>query len=275
VFFDGRGAPCLYLQDEAAIITLANGEPITFYGTPWHPLIGGIFQYNQEDSGTGAGTPPGPSHWGAAGEAAHVVLCHGPPRYILDSVDSKKGAPIKLAGRAVGGAHLLAKLRSVQPAVMAFGHVHAEQGLQHLRWTKDAEARQYRKDIKAAFANDTPLPDPPPGMPRKRRVVRGDDLSDVGAGVLLDPAPLAALEADLRNTLFVNAANLNATTPLVQHGVRYDADSQRLLLLRPGVSRAERKPLRQLRPPIVVRVFPGRGTPAVLLPLGIERFPEW
>ncbi len=32
---EARGGPCMYLQDEAAVITLANGERITFYGTPW------------------------------------------------------------------------------------------------------------------------------------------------------------------------------------------------------------------------------------------------
>jgi hypothetical protein len=293
------GAPCMYLQDEAAVITLHSGETITIYGTPWHPLIGGIFQYDPADptcSGMAGPLVVEPrlgavrdrlcASWGAAGDAADVVLSHGPPKYILDSVSSTKKV---VEGEPVGCPHMLARLRAVRPAVVAFGHVHANQGLAHLAWTKTAAATRHRKAGRDALAADEAWPEHPEGAPHTRRTVRGEDLSDVAAGAAaftgvaapgrLTAEEVAALQADLQRTLFVNAANMNATTPLVQHGIRVlqlPGGAFRVALTAEAAKpRDERKGLRSLRPPVVVRVFPGGGgARAVLVPLGVRRFPE-
>jgi Icc-related predicted phosphoesterase len=295
------GAPCMYLQDEAAVITLHSGERITIYGTPWHPVVGGLFEYDPKDPDMCGKSPlvkEPVKHavkdrlcesWGAAGDAADVVLCHGPPKYILDSVGSTKKC---IEGEAVGCEHMLKRLRAVRPAVVAFGHVHANQGLRHLRWTMTKEATAYRKSGKDALAAGEAWPARPGDVPRSRRTVRGDDLSDVAAGAAtftgeqnaerLTPAQQVAMEADLARTLFVNAACMNATTPLVQHGIRVielPGDVFRVELTAESLKRAaqppeERKSLRSLRPPIVVRVYPGAGARAEVVPLGVERFPE-
>ena len=113
-----------------------------------------------------------------------------------------------------------------------------------------------------------------------RRIAWGRDLSDVAAAAFLPPGELAALQADLSGTLLVNAATLNATTAGNQHGLRADARGEAELV----VTKKERDGgptyIRDLRPPIVVRVYPGergRRNPPELLKLPREknyRFPE-
>jgi hypothetical protein len=48
LYLMGRQGAIMYLQDEAAVITLPNGKDVIFYGTPWHPKIGGLFQYDPD-----------------------------------------------------------------------------------------------------------------------------------------------------------------------------------------------------------------------------------
>lgn len=145
-----------------------------------------------------------------------------------------------MEGVAVGCARMLERLRAVRPAVHACGHVHAYQGLRYLEWrvaeprfssffsrwddapakTKSREAKAWREAVRASYRAGTGFVQPPPGAPRPRRVVSGCDLSDVaGAEDVYRAEELRELEADLSRTLFVNAASLNATTPLAQHGV--------------------------------------------------------
>ncbi len=213
--------------------------------------------------------------WGATGDAADVVLCHGPPQYILDTVGSTLR---RVDGESVGCAHMLAKLRAVKPAVVAFGHVHAAQGLKHLIWSKSKAGRAWLAEGKANLKRNMPWPDPPEA--RARRVIYGDQLADAGAGAQLDGDQLRELQADVRDTLFVNAANLNATTPMVQHGLTVDEyrDADNKVHYRSRLK--ERKAplpasfsLRALRPPIVVRVF-AKGQRAEVVPLNVTRFPE-
>jgi hypothetical protein len=127
-------------------------------------------------------------------------------------------------------------------------------------------------------------------------VVRGCDLSDVFAGQPvahggLGEEGLARLQRDLRETLIVNAASLNATVSMHQHGLEVVQDpvtGRRHCRLSAKVQEwVDDKGdltnrLRTLRPPIVVDVWP-RGLPHInggrgafkLVPLGVERFPEF
>jgi hypothetical protein len=118
----------------------------------------------------------------------------------------------------------------------------------------------------------------PDCAPRKGslRAVHGRDLSDVHAAELPGPTR-AALERDFKNTLFVNAANLNATISSHQHG----KDPKTGWVTAPNRgAEGEGSRMRALRPPIVVDVYPQLpGEPrskgrAELIPLGIPRFPE-
>ena len=321
-YLRGRESPCLYLQDEAAVITLGNGEEVIIYGTPWHPLCGGLFEY--DTSTLGDATPklanpspyrqliePAPgivgsklrNSWGAVGDRAHIVLCHGPPEGILDSVacDKPKVRELKaltaaeaemkmrqfLAGESVGCSIMRERLREVQPAVMAFGHVHANQGLRGKQWSTSKEGKAWNKAVKDAWDGKGSGPEQKEPGARWRRIAWGHDLSDVAAAVLLPTPELQKLQADLQGTLFVNAANLNAITSGVQHGVRpvhgeavLDKKAGKMAGAAPPEEgeESERPRVHDLRPPIVVRIFPGargeRRKPELLKLNGIPRFPE-
>ena len=313
-YLRGRQAPCLYLQDEAAVITLASGEEVIFYGTPWHPLCGGLFEYDTATLGDATGAKANPSpyrqlaqprpgivgsklrgSWGSLGDRAHVVLCHGPPKGILDSVACAKPKVKELkqrtkaeaeqqlrqfwGGEAVGCEIMRDRLREVQPSVMAFGHVHANQGMRGKQWVTSKEGKAWNKALKASYkaekAEDAPEPKEPPA--HWRRIAWGRDLSDVAAAVLLPTPKLQQLQADLKDTLFVNAASLNATTSCNQHGLGIDQQGHAVLKETNREKEGGPTYAKELRPPIVVRVYPGargeRRTPE-LLNLNISRFPE-
>jgi len=258
--------------------------------------------------------------WGV-GEGAHIVLSHGAPRFILDTVTggfncASGEQPLKKGGmRPCGCDILLRKLRQVRPLLAAFGHVHAEQGLDWLRFRAGSVYKQWRKEGRLALQNKQPYPELPPDAPRRgpMRVAHGSDLSATHAGAPLEgreglakafaeggPGPVfrAALEKDFANTMFVNAsafvesdlpgpnacltlrcaASLNATVSMHQHGL--EPDEQGGMRVAEGRRQADASSrLRTLRPPIVVDVYPalpgepGKGR-AVLVPLGVERFPE-
>ena len=92
------------------------------------------------------------------------------------------------------------------------------------------------------------------------------------------PREQAALEADLRGSLFVNAACLNATTAGNQHGVRANAEGHAELVVTKKEQDGGPTFIRDLRPPIVVRVYPGapgaRRAPELLKLQQNPRFPE-
>ena len=318
-YLAGRGSPCLYLQDEACVIPLGDGRSLIIHGTPWQSDIGGLFQYGLRalvQTGVATGKPHSRSFgalstsmegnvstlvegpWGV-GDRAHIVLSHGPPKHILDTVNggfATSDDPNPKGLKPVGCTLLLNKLRRVKPLVAAWGHVHAEQGMAWLAWKKTAAAKAWRKAGRAAMECGAPYPAPPPGAPRRGslRVVEGRDLSQVHASKLPFEEALdseageqltrSALEEDFAHTLFVNAASLNATISTNQHGLRFDRGLMQMVRCErtgPGLDKAKADSrLRTLRPPIIVDVFPEReGEPrecgrAVLVPLGIERFPE-
>jgi hypothetical protein len=235
--------------------------------------------------------------WGV-GNRAHVVFSHGPPKYILDTVNGGFATSDDLHPKGlkpVGCALLLNKLRQVKPLVAAWGHVHAEQGMAWLKWKSTKACREWRKEGRAAMERGAAYPDPPPSAPRRGslRVVRGRDLSQVHASHLpftegcdseAGSAELtrSALEVDFANTLFVNAASLNATISSHQHGLSRDPMSGRMVRIEGlGFDKATAASrLRTLRPPIIVDVFPEREGEdrklgrAELIPLNIPRFPE-
>jgi Icc-related predicted phosphoesterase len=320
-YMESRSCPCLYIQDEAAVIPMGKGRRLIIYGTPWQTDIGGLFQYSQDEleehgvatgisnadmlateftrktgrptakteikRGTVSELVRGP--WGV-GEQAHIVLSHSPPSHILDTVNGgvltgrKKPPPKGL--NPCGCPMLLESERRVQPLLAVHGHVHAEQGLSWLEWKTKKPAIEWRQKGTVARQERSPYPPVPDCAPRKGslRAVHGRDLSDVHAAKLpadgSGPGGLtrAALERDFKNTLFVNAANLNATISSHQHG--QDPKTGKVTAPNRGAE-GEGSRMRALRPPIVVDVYPQLpGEPrskgrAELIPLGIPRFPEF
>lgn len=114
-----------------------------------------------------------------------------------------------------------------------------------------------------------PFPPLPPGTPSIRRVVSGADLSDTSLPRLVSKQELTALTAKFKNTLFLNAASINATHSHIQHGIGCDPNSKEWIpIVKPDKGRC----LRSLRPPIVVRLR--KGAAPEVVPLGVGRFPE-
>ena len=317
-YFAGRGLPSLPLLDETAVIPMGDGRSLIIHATPWQSDIGGLFQYGLgalNRTGVATGLPTDrdfgelttsmegnisekiTGDWGV-GERSHIVASHSPPFTILDTVTggfATSDDPSPKGLKPVGCKLLLSKLRQVKPLVSAFGHVHAEQGMDWLKFRSSKAATEWRKAGRAALASGAPYPHPPHPRRGCLRVVQGRDLSQVHASKLpyeetLDESEAGgepqltrrALEADFENTLFLNAANLNATTSGNQHGVRYDQRLDKLVRCEKAGRGFDKMTadsrMRVLRPPIVVDVYPEReGEPrgrAVLVPLNIERFPE-
>ena len=298
----GRSA-ILVLQDEAAVIRTSTGAEFVLYAMPWHPGgpekgVQGIYQFSENEwqrkghskggvgrrsmgvgeaykaewqDGVASNAVAG--KWGK-GEMCDLLVTHGPPAGILDSIESYK-APYKGLGRPVGCPRLLKKLEEMpqRPAVVVFGHIHAEQGSAWLQWKTTKEAVAWRAEVKQWYASSPRgvFPALPVGLIRARRVVRGGDLSDVAAyRTLSATGELDRVQKALESMLFVNAASLNATMAHIQHGYREDRATGKAVLP-PRTSPDVR--LMALRPPVVVRLR--KGSPAEVMALGVERFPEW
>lgn len=88
MYFAQRHTPALYMQDESAVVRLTNGNEIRFYGTPWHPRVGGVFEFDPSSlRPTAAAREAHPTlvdwtaamqtvlsrSWGPTGRNAHVV----------------------------------------------------------------------------------------------------------------------------------------------------------------------------------------------------------
>lgn len=102
-------AGAIYLEDSAA--TVAG---LRFWGGPWQPAFCN-WAFN---------LPRGPelaAKWAAIPDAVDVLVTHGPPRGVLDSV--RPGAP------ALGCADLADAIARVRPRVHVFGHIHGGAGV--------------------------------------------------------------------------------------------------------------------------------------------------
>jgi hypothetical protein len=170
---------------------------------PWHPGgaelgLAGIYQYSEREwqatgmstGGVGRMFHDDESQWQAGvasravagtwglGECCDVLITHGPVAGILDTIDASR-PPFKPHGRPCGCKHLLAKLMRMRqpPALVASGHVHAEQGQAWLAWKATKAAKDWRKSVKAWFDSNRsePFPPLPAGMHRTWRAVACGD----------------------------------------------------------------------------------------------------
>ena len=107
----------IYLQDEAVEI-----EGFLFYGSPWTPkFLNWSFML-----------PRGPqlaAKWAQIPVETDVLITHGPPRGILDSIYN---------GRHEGCDDLAARIREVRPQLHLFGHLHESAGQVELDGTRHA-----------------------------------------------------------------------------------------------------------------------------------------
>lgn len=96
-----------YLQDAGVTI-----EGLRFWGSPWQPAFND-WAFN---------LPRGPAiraKWDLIPEGTDVLITHGPPAGIGDTVSDS---------RRTGCADLLAAVRRVRPMLHLFGHIHQDGG---------------------------------------------------------------------------------------------------------------------------------------------------
>lgn len=96
-----------YLQDSGIVI-----DRVSIWGSPWQPWFYD-WAFNLP---RGA---PIAERWKLIPEGTQVLITHGPPFGILDSVRTEH----------VGCADLLTRVGEVQPKLHAFGHIHAGSGV--------------------------------------------------------------------------------------------------------------------------------------------------
>jgi len=80
-------------------------------------------------------------YWENAPEA-DVVVCHGPPHTILDSV-----TPEYKYKRPLGCKHFLSYIERVKPKVAIFGHIHGGFGHETIKWNDDSETECFNVSV--------------------------------------------------------------------------------------------------------------------------------
>lgn len=130
---DASAAGIVFLEHESTVIEV-RGKSFKVFGSPWTPeFFDWAYAYPVDcdiwSPGTGP-TSPGPG----IPSDTDILITHGPPKGIMDQV--------KAVG-SVGCPFLLERLKSVQPMLHVFGHIHegAEIGIEKYRFSKDQKAR--------------------------------------------------------------------------------------------------------------------------------------
>ncbi|KAJ5406174.1 hypothetical protein N7465_007458 [Penicillium sp. CMV-2018d] len=113
----------IYLENEEATVSCANGRQLRIYGSPLTPRHGNwAFQY-----------PRNQDVWiGSVPDGIDVLITHGPPRGHLDLLN-------------MGCAHLLRELWRVKPKLHVFGHIHAGAGTEWILF--DTLQQAYERTI--------------------------------------------------------------------------------------------------------------------------------
>jgi Icc-related predicted phosphoesterase len=96
-----------YLEDSSVVI-----DGVLFYGSPWQPWFCD-WAFNLERG------PEIAKKWAQIPKKTEFLITHGPPKGILDRTCD---------GDAVGCWDLLERIKIVEPAVHAFGHIHEGYG---------------------------------------------------------------------------------------------------------------------------------------------------
>jgi Icc-related predicted phosphoesterase len=103
----------IYLEDSAIRI-----DGVKFYGSPWQPwFFDCAFNFAQGRKGREQARET----WSRIPNDTDVLITHGPPYGLLDRTGIREHAGCK---------DLLARVRTVKPALHAFGHIHTGFGHQ-------------------------------------------------------------------------------------------------------------------------------------------------
>ncbi|KAI0547337.1 ser/Thr protein phosphatase family protein [Xylaria curta] len=103
-----------FLDEGTHHFLLDNGAHMTVYASPYTPSEGGDgFQYS-----------PKTGHQFDIGEQVDIVITHGPPHGIMDSVQSRRA----------GCPKLFAAVARARPRLHCFGHIHEGWGAKFVAW---------------------------------------------------------------------------------------------------------------------------------------------
>lgn len=105
---------CIYLNDSG--VTL---EGFNIWGSPVQPEFGG-WAFNRKRGSEIK------RHWDLIPEDTDILITHGPPLGILDSIYDS---------RTVGCKELLDRVQSISPRLHVFGHIHESYGLEKVGQT--------------------------------------------------------------------------------------------------------------------------------------------
>jgi len=118
-----KEARIMYLRDRSAEFQAKEGgKTWSVYGSPWSPWFGGwAFNYLPEDAEAIASRIP----------KTDILLTHGPPKDILDMTFRH--------GEHAGCPKLWERLRTIQPRLHVFGHIHEARGALIHSWKNESD----------------------------------------------------------------------------------------------------------------------------------------
>ncbi|CRG90303.1 hypothetical protein PISL3812_07346 [Talaromyces islandicus] len=141
---EARQAGIVYMEEEVRTFSLQNGAQFTVYASPYTPeFCGWAFAYERDQDRFN----PAAAETTQAGKfqavnpvplfpKVDIMLTHGPPLGILDTVEH---------GEKVGCEHLLRACGRARPRLHVFGHIHEGFGAVRHNWqtnTTEAVPRQ-------------------------------------------------------------------------------------------------------------------------------------
>jgi predicted phosphohydrolase len=104
-----KDLPAVYLQDAAF-----EWEGLRIWGTPWQPwFFDWAFNLHEPDL---------VAKWELIPDGTDIIVVHGPPHGYGDAVPRKRGLD------HTGSPSLLERIKTVQPRLVVFGHIHEGRG---------------------------------------------------------------------------------------------------------------------------------------------------
>jgi Icc-related predicted phosphoesterase len=104
-----QNLPAVYLEDSAF-----HWNGLTIWGTPWQPWF--------HDWAFNLYEPQLKEKWDLIPPPTDILVVHGPPQGYGDGVPSRQGV------RRTGSPSLLARIETIQPKLVVFGHIHEGRG---------------------------------------------------------------------------------------------------------------------------------------------------
>lgn len=129
LFEEAKEDGIILLDEGLYHFDLANGASLTIYCSPFTPSTGGWgFQYHPKEG-----------HTFAIENGVDVVMTHGPPKGIMDSITYFTKDRTKLETVRVGCPDLFTAVALARPRLHCFGHIHERWGARLVTWRDNAD----------------------------------------------------------------------------------------------------------------------------------------